>query len=428
MPFNKRRTFLKKLGVGLTATIAAPAFGISNAKPYPFNRTTYQLANYQDPLDEKYWEMVKQQFAISGDKMMVNSANLCPSPYFIHEEVNQYSSNLAKDVSFQNRAKFGEQRQKALDSLVSYLGISKEEIGITRNTSESNNIVVNGLDFAQGDEIIIWDQNHPSNGIAWEQRAKRHGLILKKISVPVHPKSQEELIKPFEEAITPKTRIIAFSHISNVSGLALPAKEICQMATQRSVLTLIDGAQSFGFMDLNLTELDCDFFTASTHKWLMGPMENGILFIKKAQMAKLWPNTIGAGWKEDSQTVDEKVCVLGQRNTPTTAALDSIVQFHLMIGKENVERRVRDLNAYLKEQLREKIPSIEFITPLSRSQSGGIVILQIPGKDARSIFQQLYTEYSIACAPTGGIRLSPNIHNTLKDMDRIVEALAKLSS
>ena len=159
----------------------------------------------------------------------------------------------------------------------------------------------------------------------------------------------------------------------------------------------------------------------------MGALENGILYVKKDVMESIWPSIVGAGWTEEHQSIDEKLCVLGQRNNATTASLIDIIEFHQTIGKKNVENRVRELHAYLKEQISKKLPQAIFTTPHSSDLSGGIVIFKLPGKEPDEVYQKLYENYGIAGAPTGGIRLSPNIHNTLKDMDRIVEALVVLA-
>ncbi len=414
-PTGNRRKFLKQLSAGSLAALAYPA--LAGAGPLPA---------FTHSLDEAYWEVVKKQFTVPGNLIMLNAANLCPSPQFISERVISFTKDLNKDVSFQYRSVFSERRAKAIAMLAPFIGVEREELGITRNTSESNGIVVNGLDFKAGDEIITWEQNHPSNGIAWEKLAKRYGLIVKKILLPSSPVNIEELVTPFSRAITSKTRLIAFSHISNLSGMALPAKEICSLAKAKGILTLVDGAQSLGMMELNLKSMGCDFYTASTHKWLMGPMENGILYVRKELLELLWPNIIGGGWKEEGRTVDEKICVLGQRNDPTTAALPDIIEFHLTIGKKNIEDRAMKLIAYLKEQIRIKIPQATFLTPLSAGMSGAIVVFNLPGKDPKEIHQKLYEVYGIATAATGGVRLSPHIYNTIDDLNKVVEALTRL--
>lgn len=405
------------------ATFALPALGKNS------DHDSHSLApTPAGEQDEKYWEMVKNQFTIWPHMTMVNAANLCPSPFFIQQQVALFANDIGRDVSFQYRDMFAERRTKAISSLASFVSVSPDELTITRNTSEGNNFIVNGLDLKAGDEVVLWDQNHPTNGISWEQRARRYGFSVKKVSVPAFPNSTQELIEPFVNAITSKTRLLGFSQISNTSGIALPAKEVCKMAKDKGILTLVDGAQSFGFLDLDLKDLSCDFYTASTHKWLMGPLENGILYVSKDKMERLWPSAIGAGWKESCTTVDEKFSALGQRNETTTATLSSVLEFHTLLEKKNVEARVRRLTAYLKEKIQAIIPQAKFISPLAPHLSAGIVIVELPGKSSKEIFQKLYEKHGIACASSGGIRFSPHIYNTLADMDKIVTALGSLSA
>ena len=173
--------------------------------------------------------------------------------------------------------------------------------------------------------------------------------------------------------------------------------------------------------------MGCSFYSASTHKWLMGPFENGVLYVNHQNTQKLWPGVIAAGWKE-SKAIDENICTLGQRNESTTAALPDILKFHSTVGKEMVYNRVVELNTYLKNQIKTKLPQAKFITPLSPELSGGIVIVDLPGKDAVEIFQKLYTDYGIAAAPSGGIRFSPHIYNTKADLDKIINALVALAA
>lgn len=421
---NPRRKFLKQLGM-----VSFAAMPISAIAKHERIEKIHSPLPAPSPENEQYWELVKKKFMVPKNLIMVNAANLCPSPGTIVEQVNNYTKEfLGKNVSFQYRTVFADARALSLKMLAEFLGVSKSEIGITRNTSESNTIVINSLDLKAGDEVVIWDQNHPSARITLEQRATRYGFTVKKLSLPISPSSPTELIDLFSKSITSKTKLLAFSHISNVSGMALPAKELCAIAKQKNVLTLVDGAQSFGSMDLNLKEMGCDFYTASTHKWLMGPLENGILYMKQEHLEKIWPNVIGGGWHDGTSTVDEKICVLGQRNEASPVAIPSIIEFHHSIGKSNISKRVIQLNSYLKDEIRKKIPAAEFITPLSPNLSAGIVIVILPGKDPAIVYQDLYAKYGIAAANVGGIRLSPHIYNTLEDIDKIADALKALSA
>lgn len=416
-----RRSFLQKLAATTAVSLAYPALGLGISSP------EFPELPPAGTVDEPYWEMVKKQFAVPDKLMMLNAANLCPAPYAITQSVQTMLTDLGKDVSFQFRDQFSKTRQVSLEKLSKYLGVSKEEVGITRNTSESNNIIVNGFDLKPVDEVILWDQNHPSNNVAWEQRARRLGFTVKKVAVPAEPKSPDDLLASFAKAITAKTRLIGFSHISNVSGIAIPAKALCAMAREKKILTLVDGAQSFGMLDLNLKDLGCDFYSGSAHKWLMGPLENGVLYVRKESMDRLWPMMISAGWKDTSTSVDEKLCIVGQRNEATPAALPETLDFHFRIGKKNIEDRVVALNTYIKDQLRLKIPQVVFVTPVATSMSGGITVFNIPGKPSQEIFQKLYEIRGIACASTSGVRLSPHIYNSMKDMDSAVDVLVNLA-
>jgi selenocysteine lyase/cysteine desulfurase len=368
---------------------------------------------------------VKTQFAIRPDLVMMNAANLCPSPALVNEKFLGFQRGLSADVSMQYRAQFADQRKKSLELLASFIHADAGELGITRNTSESNCTIVNGLDLKAGDEVILWDQNHPSNKEIWLKRAERTGIVIKMVTLPENISTPADVMTPFTKAFTAKTKVVAFSHISNVSGISLPAQELCGFARGRKVLSLVDGAQTLGFHDVNVKELGCDFYTGSTHKWLMGPLENGILFMRKEHIAKISPAVVGGGWHDGTNTVDDKICFLGQRNDPTTAALPEIIAFHQTIGKANITKRVVELNTFLKEQIKSKLPNAKFITPLSPDLSGGIVIVNIPGTEAKVIVQKLYSDHGIAAATTVGVRMSPHIYNSKAEIIRVTEALVK---
>lgn len=412
---TQRRKFLEQL---VTASLTGLALPSLAKESFPV---------WVGDGDESYWEGLKKQFASADKLIMMNAANLCPSPTVVNDRVVEFVTAMSKDVSFQYRAKFVEYRKKSIDLLAQFVGAGADEIGITRNTSESNCNIVHGLDLKAGDEVIIWDQNHPSNRESWMNQAKRTGFKVVSISVPAQPKSVKELIEPFARAITTNTRLISFSHISNLSGIALPATEICQMANTKGIMTLVDGAQSLGAVNVNLHSMGCTFYTASTHKWLMGPFENGIIYVNRDYFNKIWPNIIGAGWKE-STTVDENLCVLGQRNEPSPAALPEAIAFHQTIGVDRIQKRIVQLNSYLKKRIQETIPKATFVTPLAPELSAGIVILNLPGKENHEVSDKLYHSFGIAAAPAGGIRLSPHVYNTLKDIDYVVKSLATIAS
>ncbi len=411
-----RRDFLRKLLAG-TATLAMPTVVLGGAPT--------EVTAPSDPQDERYWEQIKRQFAMPSNLVMMNAANLCPPPFAVAQVVQQTLNDLGKDVSFQFRDRFDTIRVTSLQKLSAYLGVSQEEVCITRNTSEGNNIIVNGFDFKAGDEVLLWTENHPSNHQAWEHRAKRLGFSVKKISLPASPAGKEEIIDIFQKAMTPKTRMVAFSHISNHNAIVIPAKEICAIARSKNILSHVDGAQSFGFIDLDLHDMGCDSYTGSTHKWLMGPFENGVLYVKKETLASLWPQIISAGWAEANHDADPWLGVLGQRNEATPAAIPEAVDFHMAIGKKAVEDRVRELNRYLRRQLQAKIPGTKFVSP--EPLTANITMFNVPNKSDKEVYDKLYADHGVASASMGAVRLSPNIYNTKSEIDRVVAAVSKIN-
>jgi selenocysteine lyase/cysteine desulfurase len=361
---------------------------------------------------------------------MMNAANLCPSPYPVIESVARLTRDVDGDASFQNRAKFSALKEGARRSLGAFIGADADEIAITRNTSEGNNTVVNGVELGRGDHVVIWDENHPTNNIAWDVGAARHGYTVTRVTTPLAPDSDAELQAPFMAALRSNTRVLAFSHVSNVSGIALPAKALCAAASARGILTLIDGAQTFGALTLDVHDIGCDFFTGSSHKWFVGPKEVGLLYVRRERVDDLWPSDVGVGWEQARASGAAKFDNLGQRDDAAVSAMGVAADFQNTIGRQAVEQRARQLAAALKRRLGERIPGIRFHTPLADELSLGVVVFVPPGHEPRQIFERLYREHNVAGAAMGGafsgVRLSPHIYNTLEDIDRAADAVANL--
>jgi selenocysteine lyase/cysteine desulfurase len=358
----------------------------------------------------------------------MNAANLCPAPFPVQEAVFRHTRDVNRDASFQNRGKFGEMKEEARGALADYVGASAAEIAITRNTSEGNNSVVNGLDLGPGDEVVLWDQNHPTNNVSWDVRAQRWGFTVRRVTTPVGAESGEELMAPFLAALTPSTRVLSFSHLSNVSGVLLPAAELCSEARSRGILTLVDGAQTFGALRLQLREMGCDFFTASSHKWFVGPKEAGLMYVREESQDRLWPSDVGVGWEGAVASGAQKFENMGQRDDAAVVTMATAAAFHEAIGPDSVESRVRALASRVKERVSERLPGVRFHTPRSPEASGGVVVFALPGADHRAVFQGVYETHRFGCASMGGafegIRISPHIYNTMAEVDAAVEAVA----
>ena len=302
--------------------------------------------------------------------------------------------------------------------------MSADEIALVRNTSEANNIINNGLALKRGDEIVLWDQNHPTNNVAWDVRAARFGLIVKRVTTPQNPTSPDQLVDVFEKAFSQRTRVLAITHVSNVSGLGLPVRELCEVAHRQGIYVHVDGAQSWGALNVNLRELGCDSYGASAHKWFVGPKEAGLLYVRKDRISEIWPNSVAPGWGNDVEPDVGgalKFESLGQRDDACLAAVGTAVDFHQMIGPSLIEARIYQLVNALKDGL--KAMGAKLVTPQDQRFSAGVCIIEVPRERRRQVVDRLYHEQGIAGAPTGGLRLCPHIYNTIEHIERALEGV-----
>jgi selenocysteine lyase/cysteine desulfurase len=383
------------------------------------------------PSGEGYWSMVAGQFPFRAGKIPMNAANLCPSPRVVSECVAELTRDEDSDISNPNRSKFNTLADESRKKVAEHIGASPDEIALVRNTSEANNVINNGVQLAAGDEVVLWDQNHQCNNAAWDVRATRFGFKVKRVTLPTPTPSPEAIVQLFEAALTPQTKVLSLTYISNSSGIRLPAKQLCSLARQRGIHAHLDGAQTWGNLHLDLKDIGCDTFSASAHKWLMGPKQVGLLYVRQEKIAQLWPSIVSVGWNQDAMNTkiaSKKFETLGQRDDAGLAALGTAIDFHRMIGYSNVEARTTELATALKAGL-SKINRVKLVTPVDAVQSGGVVISQIADLDRpkmTALVKDLYEKYGIAAAATGGLRLSPHVYNTMADVELAIRGVKEL--
>lgn len=376
---------------------------------------------------EDYWSMVRAQFAFTENKVPMNAANLCPSFRAVSENVALLTADIDIDCSFNNRSKFGDLLEQSRQLVANQLRVSVDEVALVRNTSEANNIINNGLPLESGDEVLLWDQNHPTNNVAWDVRAARFGVRVKRVSTPENPGSRQALVDSFVSNFSDRTRVLALTQVSNVSGIRLPVAELVQAARQRNIYVHLDGAQSWGALDLDLRALDVDSYSASAHKWYMGPKEVGLLYVKESNIERIWPNVVAPGWGSDAETDLQgarKLESLGQRDDSALAALGVAATLHNDIGPARIESRISFLAQRLKSGLADA--GLPLVTPMDPDLSHGVCIGRVPSGQGGAINNRLYNEFGIAGAATGGIRLCPTIYNTTGHVDRAIDGLSKI--
>lgn len=377
--------------------------------------------------DEDFWLMVRNQFSFTEDAVPMNAANLCPAFRSVSERVALLTADIDQDCSFNNRAKFGEMLEKTRSLVASQLKVSSDEIALVRNTSEANNIINNGLILQAGDEILMWDQNHQTNNVAWDVRAARFGLTVKRVSTPAKLMNETELLETFTSQFSARTRVLTLTHVSNLSGIKLPVKQIIQAARARGIYVHLDGAQTWGAMELDLKDLDPDSYSASAHKWYMGPKEVGLLYVKSDNIDRVWPSVVAPGWGDEATTSlvgARKFESLGQRDDAALAGLGVAAELHNSIGAARIEARIVELAQRLKQGI--AAAGNELVTPMDPSLSFGVCITEAPPGQGGRISNALYSEYGIAAAATGGIRLCPTIYNTVEHVDRAIAGVNAL--
>ena len=423
---TNRRNFLKGLAGGVSALSVIPASGFTRSSDQWLHSLNHRFLG--DSVNESFWRLIKEQFIINPKLIMLNAANLCPSPHVVRDKVSRLTDDLDGDVSFQNRAKFDVLREEARRKLAVFLGASEDEVAIVRNTSEANNLIVSGLDLKAGDEVVIFDQNHPTNNIAWTVRAARVGFSVKRVSLQTPPDSVEQIVKAFQSAISPKTKVLAFTDVSNTTGVRLPSKELCRIARERGIYTHVDGAQTFGALSFNIHEMGCDSYSGSAHKWFLGPKEAGLLYVRQGRIPEIWPSVVGVGWGnrvETSAKGARKFETLGQRDDAAVSAMGTTVDFLNLIGLARIEARIRELATALKEGA-SKIPGAKLMTSANPELSAGVCVIKFEGIDNQKVYETLYAKHGIAAAPSGGgVRFCPHIYNTLEEIDRTMTALSR---
>ena len=424
-----RRDFTRLLALGgSSAFLANRAFAEQARSLEALGYSAAPLPRTPEEPDEKFWGEVRSRFLVPRDVGFLNAANLCPTslPALEAHERNmrRYEVNPSPEV----RSDLMKGREESRKLLAEALRVTPEEIVLTRNTTEGNNFVSSGVPLGAGDEVVVWADNHPSNLGAWNTKAKRFGFTVVTVPVPpTHPGTQG-YVDLFARAITPRTKLVANSHVSSNSGDLLPAAEICRMARERNVLSLVDGAQAFGIMDLDLGAMQPDFYTGSMHKWPCGPKEKGLFFVNKAVHEKIHPSVIGvyAGAVGISRQFEGE----GQRDDASIAAVVEGLKLQGSVGRATIEKRSRSLANHLVTEL-GKLPGVKMWTHTDPERHAAIVIFQPGSLDPRKLVAALSEKEKIVVTGRAnaqdrpGLRLSPHFYNTMDDVDRTVGAIKK---
>jgi selenocysteine lyase/cysteine desulfurase len=376
------------------------------------------------------WDALSTQFPLKKELLYMNAANIAPAPASVWTAYMRQLADFQANPAFQNREQYKTLAETVRGRIARYVGAAPEEIAIMRNTSEGSNLIAQGVALKPGDEVLVTAHNHPSNHDSWALRARQAGASVVVARVPVDARTPGELFDSIAQRVTAKTRVVAVSHLTNVTGLLYPVRDLAALARRRGIWLHVDGAQSFGWMQLDMRALGIDSFTGSMHKWPMGPLESGILFVRQDRLEQVTPAILShAYWADDPKGI-RKFEALGQRDDPRLRGMESTFDFLDGLGPAAIEAKTREVARKLRVAL-SNLPGAELRGSGDESVSGPVLKVNFPGKDLKRVYDSLWERYKLAAALTpdgdvSGIRLSPHIYNTTAEIDRIGVAIREM--
>ncbi len=374
--------------------------------------------------EELFWRIVRSEFLLSRKGIYLNWGTLGVSPRYVLE--GAIRDMLSQEVFFTEER---ESIEGIKNMAGEFLGATPEEIVLTRNTTEAMSMVAQGIELRSGDEVLLTNHEHVGGTACWEVKEKREKIKIKRADISLTPSSEDEIINAIYKAITKRTKIISISHIFCTNGTILPVKRICELASSRRIITLIDGAHAPGMIKLNINEMGCDFYAGSFHKWLLAPKGTGFLFVKKSKNHLLYPIIASKGWNELSKLSHR--FALGTVNNSLIVGLKRAFEFHNNIGREKIELRIRELNTYLRKRLKE-VPGLEIKSPSDPHLYCGMVAFKINGLKSENICRTLKEKWKIEVSFVNEysydlVRVSTHIYNTHSEIDRFVEVLKEIT-
>src|SRR5580700_8578023 len=415
-----RRRFLATATTGLAASLAFLGDLFAQLEKIP------PLPDHSllDKNEDAYWAGMRKQFLIPEDEIYLNNGTVGSSPapvlravfdgYTTSEKMNQQDP---EDYPIWGYGPWNEFR----DPLADFIGCKRDELALVRNATEANSYIANGIDMKPGDEVLMTDQEHPGGEHPWNLKAKRYGVVVKRVTLPRPVKDAAQVLNLFNDAITPRTRVVFFSHITTFSGVVLPAKDICSLARSKGILSAVDGAHVTGMMRLNVHDVGCDMYSSSPHKWLQAPKGSGFLYVRDEVIDRLWNTIATEGWNEDKLRA-ERFQRIGSSNVPALDGLRAAIQMANEIGMERIEARHRaSANFMLAEMTKRGAESWTSPDPQLRF---AIVTVNVPPLQRMKLEDWLWKTKKIRIR--GGepskLRLSTPYYLRQKDMESFLAA------
>jgi selenocysteine lyase/cysteine desulfurase len=417
-----KRTFLKKSGfVGLGSMLSLD--GLAEMFKSVSTLSSTDLAENED-----FWATIRKGYRLKPDFINLENGYYNFMPEQILEKFIEHVREINYQGSYYMRTVQVENKKAMAAKLAAVAGCSPNELIITRNTTESLDMIISGLDWISGDETVMAEQDYGTMREMFSQVSNRYGVINKVVSVPNHPESDDEIVNLYESVITDKTKLLMVCHMINITGQILPVRKICDMAHKRGVEVMVDGAHAFGHFAFNIPDLHCDYYGSSLHKWMSVPLGSGILYVKQDKIQKVWPLfASGEKVKGDISRLNN----MGTHPAHTILAIADALDFYHMIGAERKEARLRYIQNYWTSRVRD-LPQVILNTPADPARSCGIANAGIKGMKPSDLADKLFKNYHIYTAPIDGsgvhgCRFTPNIYTSTSELDVLVKALTEIN-
>ena len=377
--------------------------------------------------DEQYWSQIQMAFDDDRTRVNLNNGGVSPAPSHVIEA-------MLRDIRFSNQIPVDHMWQvleprieTVRRDLAQMFGCDPEEMAIVRNASEANETMILGLDLKRGDEVIVTNQNYGRMITTWEQRVRRDGIVLKQISFKVPPPSDDYIVDQFRAAITPRTRVIEVTHITNLTGQILPVRKIVRMAREKGIEVFVDGAHAFAHFPFTRDDLEADFYGTSLHKWLFAPIGTGFLYVRREKIKSLWP-MMGAAATQDADI--RKYEEIGTHPAANHNAIALAVAFNRGIGLERKAARLRYLRDRWAKRLVAEGSRFNVLTPLDDRQSCAIALANIEGVDTPKLQQWLWNKHRVMTVAIvhpefHGLRVTPSVYTTLDEVDLFADLMIK---
>ena len=418
-----KRSFLKSAGlVGLMAPLA-----------FTHLRSAVAAVEGKDPwqvaADEEFWRRVRGDYSLKPDYINLENGYYCFMPQETLEHQIQHMRRVNYEGSYYMRTARQKNKRIVAAKVAQVVGCSADEVAITRNTTESLDLVIGGLDWKAGDEAVMAEQDYEAMLNHFKLVAKRFGVVNRLVSVPNHPADDDEIVDLYASAITDKTRLLMVCHMINITGQVLPIRKICDMAHARGVEVMVDGAHAYSHIDFRMEDLDCDYYGTSLHKWLSAPLGSGMLYVKKDKIDNVWP--LLASGDLDPNDI-RRLNHIGTDPVHVDLGIVNAIEYQEAIGLKRKEARLKYLQQYWTSQLRDH-QRVIINTPADINRHGGIGNVHIEGWDPRELADTLMRDYRIFTVGINrpgviGLRITPNLYTTLEELDALVSAIKELSA